>query len=100
MRNKGNVMGEMSRRFHARVRSNPAFAETLSNVIAQYVQSVRAKSGDLNVKFPYFSAKRGAPPGNGNRLVHGFRTREWDQFRKEVREHIASSAAQIAALDL
>jgi hypothetical protein len=92
-------MAELSRRFHARMSSKTEFAENLSTMITQYVQSVRSESGELNVKLLKFSRGRGAPLGNRNRLLHGRRTREMDNFRKEVREHIKSVDALIAALE-
>jgi hypothetical protein len=91
-------MAELSRRFYARVTSNTEFAENLSNMITQYVQSVRAESEELNVKLLKFPRGRGAPLGNRNRLLHGGRTREMEQFRKEVRDHIRAGAELIAAL--
>ena len=81
-RSKRSAMAELSRRFHARVNSNTEFAENLSNMITQYVQSVRSESGELNVKLLKFPRGRGAPLGNRNRLLHGGRTREMEQLRK------------------
>jgi len=94
---KGSALEELRRRFHARVISNSAFSENLSNTIALYIQSVRSESGDLNGKNARFSARPGAPVGNRNRLVHGGGTREMDHFRKEVREHIKNVHTLIAA---
>lgn len=98
MRRKGSAMAELSRRFHARLNSDAEFAANLSNMIVQHVQSVKSDSGDLNVSFSNLSARRGAPFGNGNRLVRGFRTREWDQFHREIGEHIKASAELVARL--
>jgi hypothetical protein len=77
---KERAMVELRRRFHARVTSNTDFAANLSEMIIQHLQSVRLESGELNVKFARFPAKRGAPAGDGNRLSHGGRTREMTNF--------------------
>ena len=93
---KPKVMIDLARRLKGRRAAGLVTSESLSRLISQHLQQVQGESGELNVNFARFDARRGAPFGNQNRLTHGGRTQEMNELRADVRAHIEKSRASIA----
>lgn len=95
---KSKAMIDLARRLKGRRRAGIVTSESLSLLISEYIQQVKGETGELNVDFARFSASRGAPFGNQNRLTHGRRTGEMKEFRADIRAHIAESQASITRI--
>lgn len=89
------VLCELNRRLRARRAAGAVSTQSLSNVLAQYIQSVDPKTGELNVDFVGYPSPPGAPIGNQNRLRHGRRTRELKALRTDVRTFVHESLAML-----
>jgi hypothetical protein len=77
-------------RLAARKRAGVATSEALSSVMSEYIETVKGKSGELNVEKlkKYGTRKRGAPIGNANRVTHGKRTGDLKRLRADIRAYI------------
>ena len=97
IRNGNPVIAAAQSRLEARKRAGVATDDALSSMMSEYIETVRGKSGELNVKKKNISpARRGAPIGNRNRVTHGKRTAEMNRLRADVRSHIAVGRELIA----
>ena len=95
---KSKAMIDLARRLKGRRRAGIVTSESLSLLISEYFQQVKGETGELNVDFARFSASRGPPFGNQNRLTHGRRTGEMKEVRADIRAHIAESQASITRI--
>jgi hypothetical protein len=76
-------------RLEARKRAGVVSDQTLSSTMIDYIQSVRGKSGDLNVeKLKKNGTHRGAPIGNSNRVTHGKRRGDIKRLCADIRAHV------------
>jgi len=81
-------MEDLAHRLRARVAAGVVSKQILSRLIADYIQAVKANSGDWNCDFAMPPRARGAQLGNRNRLKHGRYARDMVELRATVRDHV------------
>ena len=81
---------DLDRRFRARRAAGLVSAETLSSLVAEYLQGLARDSAHSNRLFASnakLKRRRGGQPGNENRRIHGYYAREARHLRDGIRAY-------------
>ena len=79
---------DLDRRFRARRAAGLVSVETLSSLVADYLQAFARDPRDSNRIFASkLKRRRGGQPGNENRRIHGYYSRDARHLRDGIRAY-------------